>query len=336
MAASTMLSPAGGILDKKVGSKNGKSAGSKRPAQPLIKCPECGSLRIWKDGLRYTNLGSVQRYICRNCAYRFSDPHFQHAFNDSDLSQHVQRVQTKKIKRHTIIPSPRQVCAALTRGTKNLTEVETRQEKAQREGTKPDLETVKGLLAQYAYWLEKEGYYENSTYPRLLQVLVKRGANLLDPESVKTVIARQHWKNGTKMLAVYAYDIMAKNILKIEWAPPKYSQEEILPFITEETELNQLIAAASQTSRRLAAYLQTLKETFADPGEALRLRWIDVDFSNSTITINQPVKGHRPRRLKISSKLVAILNTLPKTSERIFPRRANRRRVMHNAGCESG
>ena len=90
-----------------------------------------------------------------------------------------------------------------------------------------------------------------------------------------------------------------------------------------------MIAAASQTSRRLAAYLQTLKETFADPGEALRLRWIDVDFSNSTITINQPVEGHRPGRLKISSKLVVILNTLPKTSERIFPTRYTTIAVTH-------
>lgn len=124
MAASTVLSATGGILDKKAGSKNsGKSAEPKRPAQPPIKCPECGSTKTWKDGLRYTNLGTVQRYICRNCAYRFSDPNFQRAFNGSGMSQHIQRVLTKKLKRRTDIPNARQVCAALTRGTKNLTEV---------------------------------------------------------------------------------------------------------------------------------------------------------------------------------------------------------------------
>jgi len=52
MAASTMLSTTRSILDKKAGSKNtGKSAEPKRPAQPPIKCPECGSQKIWKDGL---------------------------------------------------------------------------------------------------------------------------------------------------------------------------------------------------------------------------------------------------------------------------------------------
>jgi len=37
-------------------------------------CPQCGSKRVWKDGLRYTSFGAIQRYICRTCGYRFSDP----------------------------------------------------------------------------------------------------------------------------------------------------------------------------------------------------------------------------------------------------------------------
>ena len=40
-----------------------------------VKCPVCGSKRVWRDGLRYlTNGEEVQRYICRDCGYRFSDP----------------------------------------------------------------------------------------------------------------------------------------------------------------------------------------------------------------------------------------------------------------------
>ena len=61
----------------------------------------------------------------------------------------------------------------------------------------------------------------------------------------------------------------------------------------------------------MAAYLQTLKETFADPGETLKLRWIDINASNNTITINRPVKGHNSRQLKVSNKLIAMLNALP-------------------------
>jgi integrase len=43
------------------------------------------------------------------------------------------------------------------------------------------------------------------------------------------------------------------------------------------------------------------------------------DISGNIITINHPVKGHLPRQLEVSNKLIAMLNALPKTSERIFP-----------------
>jgi len=123
------------------------------------------------------------------------------------------------------------------------------------------------------------------------------------------------------MLAVYAYDIMATKILKISWTRPKYKQQDTLPFVPDETELDQLISACR--SRRMAAFLQTLKETYADPDEILTLRWIDVDFSNNILTINFPVKGHNAGQVKISVRLVTMLNALPKTSERIFPTNYN-------------
>ncbi|MGB9760751.1 MAG: IS1/IS1595 family N-terminal zinc-binding domain-containing protein, partial [Thermoproteota archaeon] len=36
-------------------------------------CPNCGSQRTWKDGLRYTINGNIQRYVCRECGTRFSE-----------------------------------------------------------------------------------------------------------------------------------------------------------------------------------------------------------------------------------------------------------------------
>jgi integrase len=160
--------------------------------------------------------------------------------------------------------------------------------------------------------LQKEGH-ENSSYPAILKRLVKNGANLLSPESVREIIAKRKCKGATKILEVYAYDAFTK-MLKIEWSKPHYIQEEILPFIPEERELDQLIAACK--SRRMATFLQTLKETFADPGEALKLRWRDITGNIVSIT---PVKGHRPRQLTVSAKLLAMLNSLPRTNERIFP-----------------
>ena len=303
----------------KVGSiNNGKLDQGQGSTGTSPPCPECGSAKAWKDGIRETAFGPVQRYLCRRCGYRFSDPNSKQAqrqFNGSGMSEHVETIHTKKLKSKTAILTYCRV--SVSEGEmKNLAKVETRQENAQREGTKLDPETMKGLLIRYMAWLEKENYDENSSYPKLLKMLVKRGANLLDPENVKSLIAKQLWKDGVKALAVQAYDIMAK-MLNIQWAPPKYRRQETLPWIPEESELDQLIASCK--SRRMAAFLETLKETFADPGEALRLRWIDVDASNSVITINRPVKNHSPRQLKVSNRLIAMLNALPKKSELIFP-----------------
>jgi integrase len=104
-------------------------------------------------------------------------------------------------------------------------------------------------------------------------------------------------------------------MLKIKWEPHWYKQEETIPSVPNEDELLALIYASPP--KRLTAFLQTLKETWVDPGEALGLRWIDL--SGNILTVNRPAKGHNPRQLPISNKLLAILNELPKTSEGIFP-----------------
>lgn len=328
MAASTILPTTRSILDKKAGSKNnGKSARSKRPAQPPIKCPECSSLKIWKDGLRYTNLGTVQRYICRNCAYRFSDPNFQHTFNGSDTFQHVQKVLTKKIKSRSDILNPRQVCAALTRGAKNLTEVETRQEKAQREGTTQPAE-IKGKIIEFLWHLTKQGRSKYTVDNRkyMLGTLVKFGANLFDPEDVKDKIAKYpKWKSpNSKMQAVTTYKSFAR-FLGINWEPPKYHQPESLPFIPLEKELDTLINASGKI---LGAFLQGLKDTGADPGELAAMEWIDVNPQTKTVAINHPVKGHNPRILKVSDEFLARTNRIPKRDDgKVF---ANVRYLLSN------
>jgi integrase len=162
--------------------------------------------------------------------------------------------------------------------------------------------------------LEREGYCQNIRYVGIIHRLLVVGANLYDPEDVKTKIARQPWKDSTKMISIYAYDAFAR-MEKISWSKPHYTQPESLFYVPDEKELDALIASAN--SKRMATFLQCLKETYADPGEILGLRWID--FSGNVITINRPVKGHLPGQAQISNKLAAMLNELPKKAERIFP-----------------
>jgi integrase len=172
----------------------------------------------------------------------------------------------------------------------------------------------RGLIAKFMAYLERQGYYQNTSYLKLLRLLAKRGAVLSDPEDVKTKIARQPWKDSVKLLAVYAYDAFCK-METIAWNPPRYKQKDSEIYVPDEKALDQLIAATR--SRRMAAYLQCLKETFADPSEILRLEWKDI--KDNVISINNPVKGHLSGRMQVSNKLMAMLNGLPKNNKLVFP-----------------
>jgi integrase len=253
------------------------------------KCSQCHSKRICKDGLRETREGLVQRFLCHKCGYRFS----------TSVVLSVNRQNSRS----------RQVCVTL-QGAKNLASATETKTVAGDELS----EEAKGLVTQFMAWLEKEGYPKETQYPSNLKTMARLGANLLDPESVKEVLGRHKVKSGTKMQYMHAYSLFAK-MLRISWEPPRYRQEETLPFIPDEKELDAIIAGCR--SRRMAAYLQCLKETFADPGEVLGLKWIDV--SGNIITINRPVKGHLPRQIPVSNRLIAMMDVLPKESERIFP-----------------
>jgi len=164
--------------------------------------------------------------------------------------------------------------------------------------------------------MKKEGLKESTIEPRmrLLAVLVKRGVNLQDPESIKEGIARQEsWCDGRKANAVNVYTSFLK-MLGLKWNPPIYRRIRKLPFIPAETELDQLIAGCGQ---KTSTFLQMLKETGARCGEVWRLKWVDIDLRNSTTTIT-PEKGSDPRQFKISGRLIAMLNALPREDERIW------------------
>ena len=172
-----------------------------------------------------------------------------------------------------------------------------------------------GLIAQFLAYLEKEGFCKETEYPNLIRRLAKLGANLLDPETVKETVGRMTVKDGMKLQYVCAYSAFAI-MLKITWIPPKYKQEEIIPFIPDESELDALIAASK--TKKLATFLQALKETYGDPSEVLRIEWIDISEKEQTIKINHPVKGHNPGTLQVSGRLLSMISCLPRKGPKIF------------------
>lgn len=164
--------------------------------------------------------------------------------------------------------------------------------------------------------IKEQGFKDTTirTYHRYLKTLIGRGANLLDPESVKGAIADQKWSENTRALAINAYSKFLE-IMGGTWKPPKHRKVRTLPFIPLESELDQLISGAN---KKTATFLQLLKETAMRSREAWRLKWTDINTKNGTITLNKPEKYGNPRMFKISSTLLAMLQTLPKNSDTIF------------------
>jgi len=295
-------STANRIFGKEAGSKNGESERLRGSAGVSPLCPHCGSNKLWRDGLRYSLFGDrIQRWFCRNCGLRFSDPvDVEEAWS---TFERVDRVDTKPKKATDDIVTNCQICVM---ETKNLAAEQKEIEVPRRD----ELETTKGKIVEHAFWMQKEGYAEATITRRirLLKTLANKGANLLDPESLKKTIAKQQkWSTKTKEIAVETYACFLKMQGKT-WDPPRYKACRKLPFIPTENELNSLIAGCN---RKTSVFLQLLKETGMRCGEAFMLKWTDFNFENKTVNIT-PEKGSEPRQLKISTQLIAMLNSLPK------------------------
>jgi integrase len=183
--------------------------------------------------------------------------------------------------------------------------------------TKAETETIKGKLIEFSWWLNKEGYSQATvkTYPKILNILLKRNVNLLNPQAVKEYLAKLKRSEAYKHTIIAAYTLFLSRH-KIHWDPPKCDVTRKLPFVPIEKELDDLIAGCG---KKTATFLQLLKETGMRCGEARRLEWSDIDFERRTITLNKPEKKGKPRIFNVSGKLIGMLNALPKTSQRIFP-----------------
>jgi len=150
-------------------------------ASPL--CPQCGSKKLWRDGLRYSVFGDrIQRLYCRKCGFRFSDPDdVQKGWNTFERTE---RVDTKTRKATGDLVSSRQICVT---ETKNLAAEQKEIEVPRRSEA-----DVKGMLVKYTFWMEKQGYDPETIRGWLscLRALLSENADLQDPESVKEVLAK--------------------------------------------------------------------------------------------------------------------------------------------------
>lgn len=66
--------------------------------EPEATCPECGSTKTWKAGLRYTKQGKIQRYYCRECGFRFSASETINRTSAQGGTRQICASQTKAVK----------------------------------------------------------------------------------------------------------------------------------------------------------------------------------------------------------------------------------------------
>jgi len=315
----------------------------------MVSCSQCGSKKLYRDGLRCLSDGStVQRWLCRSCGFRFGEPscNSQIKLNvfpqqtptfHSALNLHNRRVVSGKLSvKETSHNLPFTVTKDI--GFHNLTNIgkhlnnlpykdsnanvcvskgETKnmaatQRKESVAGESPQ-QNIKGKMIQFLWQLNKDGIKPNTSkmYEYVLMNLVSHGANLNDPESVKEIIANQNWNDKTKALGVSAYSKYL-DVMGGTWKKPKYKPERKLPFLPMEDELNCLINAAH---KRLATYLSILKATGMRSTEAWLLKSEDIDTENNIITLNDTLKHGTPRQFRVKPQVLAMINALNRHSE---------------------
>jgi len=258
----------------------------------MLCCPECGSKRLYKDGFRYLANGTpIQRYLCRVCGYRFSLGH-----------------KVSKNRRHDIVSDAHQKELKLLVEAIGKNKVGTAGATATQD--------VKGKMVEFLWYMKKNNYSKDTikTYLSDIKTLLKNGADLTNPESVKEVLSKLNISNAYKHHSIAAYTLFLKT-QGLAWEPPLCKVTRTLPFIPTERELDDLIAAVG---KKTGCFLQLLKETAMRVGEASKLKWVNADFQRKTVTLNNPEKNGNPRIFNISDKLVNMLLALPKISEYVF------------------
>jgi integrase len=249
----------------------------------------------------------IQRWSCKDCGFKFSDPN--DVKRTKKAYQKAQVLEAKMLKTNQDIPIGCQIC--VTKETsKNLASAEHTGLLTVPQKREFDLQDLRGAVVEFLFWMQKEGRAKDTYDPYCysLEFLIKNGANLFDPESVKKVISKLDKTKGRKYNLMKAYRAFL-NAYGIKATLPKYVPDRKLPYLPPEEHMDQLIASCNQ---EMAAFLQTTKETAARPCETLRILPDELDFINKKIPINHPAKGCNPRVLDMSSKLYTMLRNLPK------------------------
>jgi integrase len=162
--------------------------------------------------------------------------------------------------------------------------------------------------------MQKEGYRPATirNAVKTLKSLAKK-TNLFNVDTTKDYLTKAQVSENRKVKI--CEDLARFYKWKgIHFNRPRYNKIETLPFIPLEMEVNQLISAMG---KKTAVFLQLLKETGIRPGEAWDLKWTDVDLERGVVNVT-PEKHSHARQQKISPRLIAMINTMPRKWPLLF------------------
>lgn len=289
-----------------------------------MQCPECGSSKVFRNGTAKSNFDvKIQRYVCRSCGRRFSDPDDlkkAKAVADSFLPYEGLKVKDKN-------KQASQVCA-LIGDAKNLTlEATEKISVSQRE--KPKAERgINIIIKDFQWQLKKEGKADVTirNYGYSLLRLEKLGVDLFNPETFREAMARQDKLTPIRRHGLTkAYkSFLAHNNIKAELPKVKFKRK--IPYIPPKEHMDQLF---SHCSPQMAAFCFTMQATAARPIEALRIQWNDIDRVHKRININFPAKGGNTRSIQVNETLIDMLIALPHLNGNLV----FTYRTTDNAGC---
>lgn len=265
-------------------------------ASTLLKCPSCGSDRVFKDGFRDAPLNAIskeplQRYRCADYGHRWSEQSVLNTVKDNKGSNHV----------------------SANLGAKNMVSMQEIKTCMGKERT-PTANEIKAAphIEKLATQLFNDGKDKLTirNYQTYLKYLLINGADLFEPESTKAVLAKLPMKKSTKRLIVSLLKTWYQ-FNNIVWKAPTYNKDSEIPYIPTTAEIDELIAGLGKV---LATFCQILKDTGARSGEIARLSWTDINLQTQTINIKAE-KRSNGRILPLTEKTIIMLTNLKRRKD---------------------
>jgi DNA-directed RNA polymerase subunit RPC12/RpoP len=242
-----------------------------------VQCPECGSIRVFRNGFAQNNFDvKIQRYVCRSCGRRFSD------LDDLKRAKQVADnfLPTLNLKVGGTNIENSQVCV-LKEEAKNLTSETSEQisvslrEKQKKTGiehiVKADIDLV---IADYKQYIQKEHIVNDLTLSkyvfRLKWLATKISVDLFDPENFKRKLAfdpeLSTKSNCNKNSICKAYTSFAKKYLHMEDVKIPHFEYKTPEYNVPQTQHMEMLYAA--LSFQMQVFCFVLMATAARPIEA--------------------------------------------------------------------